>query len=101
MTITTDELLALCAIAQERGPWQVMRSGNIRNRRGECPICAAANAVLDTGRTFMARAAAIESLGAYPVASDPAVIEVIEAADYTDHPRRPDLMAALGMDGAA
>jgi hypothetical protein len=100
MTITTDELLALCAIAQERGPWRVMRSGHIRNRRGECPICAAANSVLDTGATFAARSAAIASLGASYGRHD-AITEVIEASDCTDHPRRPDLMAALGMDGAA
>lgn len=41
-----EQVMMLCALAAERGPWYIRPSGAIRNTRSECPVCAAANVVL-------------------------------------------------------
>ena len=104
-TITVDDLLAFCAIAQERGPWGVDEDGQIRNDRGECPICAAANVVLGEDRYETAAWSAVSSLlygsDALMGETNARMVDCVTwSADVPSGAERAALMAALGMVGA-
>ena len=100
MSVTPEELIALCSIAQERGPWTITEEGRIRNVKSECPLCALAN-VAGEFNAWKAAAwtAAYDCLGADPSdANDEAAVwAVVHAADNPTNLRRAELLFALGM----
>lgn len=100
---TVEDVLAICAIARDRGPWKVTRDGSIRNPLGECPICAVANCVMpDSGicYTLDALTASIDVLGADFGPDLLSLLYVMDAADNPNEPGRRALMAALRMEDA-
>lgn len=94
--ITTDELLSLLAIVRDR-PWEVTGNDQIRSESGKtCPICALVHEITGYNFGLMAASAFVYWQGYGDSWMEPALREVIAAADNAFHPRRADLKAALG-----
>lgn len=90
----TKRELEVIALAKENDGWRVRRDGAIRNRRGCCPIEAAART--GPGRLPLANVRLRLGWG-YKTPSS----RIVNAADRRGDPMRPKLLKLLGIADAA
>lgn len=89
-----EDILDLLPIVQGQA-WSVDKYGQIRNARGQCPLCALASELGENPHGVWVDVASV----GWDRYSD-AVKAVETAADCNSHPLHPALLAALGMEGA-